>query len=227
MTKEKNKPIDPHPCPQLVLTLDVRRTIEPSFLRQILQTQTPQPQTSQKKSFACAILYDSQSDEAFLQKQAQLYAEDIQQNDTALLIAGDSRIAGRIKADGVHIEGDLNALESLDNQKREQKIIGFGNLRNRHSAMVAGEAGVDYLFFGKLGADKKPDAHPRNVQLAEWWAEIMEIPAILQAGSDFATFDEVLKTACEFIAVEEVIFGNDNPLMILEKIKEKCETTSL
>lgn len=219
MTKEQNKSTDLHPCPQLVLTLDVRRAIELSFLRQILQIQT-----SQKKSFACAILYDSQSDETFLQKQAQLYAEDIQQNDTALLIAGDSRIAGRIKADGVHIEGDLDALEHLKNQKREQKIIGFGNLRNRHSAMLAGEAGIDYLFFGKLGADKKPHAHPRNVQLAGWWAEIMEIPAILQAGSDFATFDEVLKTACEFIAVEAVIFENDNPLLILERIKEKCET---
>ncbi len=60
----------------------------------------------------------------------------------------------------MHIEADLNALESLESQKREQKIIGFGNLRNRHSAMVAGEAGVDYLFFGKLGADKNPTLTP-------------------------------------------------------------------
>ncbi|EJF78575.1 hypothetical protein MCO_00642, partial [Bartonella sp. DB5-6] len=50
MTKEKNKSIDPHPCPQLVLTLDVRRTLEPSFLHQILQIQTSQPQTSQPQT---------------------------------------------------------------------------------------------------------------------------------------------------------------------------------
>ncbi|GAA5110258.1 thiamine phosphate synthase [Bartonella jaculi] len=216
MTKQKNRPISPYPFPQLILTLDVRRTLESNILRQMLQS----------KSFACVILYDSQGmsdDEAFLQKQAQIYAEDVQKNDAALLIAGDSRIAGRIKADGLHVEGDFNALTYYENQKKEQKIIGFGNLRNRHSAMLAGEAGVDYLFFGKLGADKKPHAHPRNVQLAKWWAEIMEIPAVVQAGSDFSTFDEVVKTACEFIAVEEIIFAHDNPLMILEMIQEKCK----
>ncbi|WP_317993883.1 thiamine phosphate synthase [Bartonella gliris] len=216
MIKQKSKPIEPYPFPQLILTLDVRRTLKPTFLRQMMQT----------KSFVCVILYDSQAerdDEVFLQKQAQLYAEDIQKNDAALLVAGDSRIAGRIKADGLHVEGDINTLAYFENQKKEQKIIGFGNLRNRHSAMLAGEAGVDYLLFGKLGADKKPHAHPRNLQLAGWWAEIMEVPAVVQAGSDFASFEEVLKTTCEFIAVEEIIFAHENPLMILEMMQEKCK----
>ncbi|WP_455465927.1 thiamine phosphate synthase [Bartonella sp. B39] len=217
MIKQKNKIIDPHSFPQLILTFDIRRSISPDFLQKILQ----------KKFFACVILYDSRNDDVFLQKQAQLYAQDIQNKDIALLVAGESRIAERIKADGFHIEGDLNALEHLKNPKREQKIIGYGNIRDRHSAMLSGEAGVNYLFFGKLGADKKPQPHPRNLQLAGWWAEIMEIPAVVQAGSDVATFDEVLKTACEFIAVEEIIFRNDNPLMIIEMMKGKCETTPL
>ncbi|WP_019219456.1 thiamine phosphate synthase [Bartonella florencae] len=217
MTKQENKSVDRLSFPQLVLTLDVRRAVTLPFLQQILQT----------KSFACVIVYDSKENEAFLQKQAQIYAQEIQNNGAALLIAGDSRIVGRIKADGLHIEGDLNALEQLYNQKKDQKIIGFGNIRNRHSAMVAGEAGIDYLLFGKLGADKKPHAHPRNLQLASWWAEIMEIPAIVQAGSDFASFDEVLKTACEFIAVEEVVFATDNPLSLLKKMHEKCASAPL
>ncbi|KEC56448.1 thiamine phosphate synthase [Bartonella koehlerae] len=220
MTKQKNKPVEYYPFPQLVLTLDVQRSFTLTFLRQILQT----------KSFACVIVYDSQeeqNDAVFLQKQAQIYAEDIQNNGAALLIASEWRIAERIKADGLHIEGDLKALEHFNHQKNEQKIIGFGNIRNRHCAMVAGEAGVDYLLFGKLGADKKPHAHPRNIQLARWWAEIMEIPAIVQAGSDFATFDEVIKTACEFIAVEEVIFAHDNPLILLKMMQEKCENSPL
>lgn len=220
MTQQKNKPIDSPLFPQLVLTLDVRRNIPHGFWRPMLQT----------KSFACVIVYDSEQqkdDGSFLQKQAQTYAEDIQNNDAALLIAGDSRIAGRIKADGLHIEDDLNALESFKNQQKEQKIIGFGNLRNRHSAMLAAETGVDYLLFGKLGADKKPQAHPRNLQLATWWAEIMETPAIIQAGSDFATFDEALKTGCEFIAVEEVILGNASPLALLQLCHEKCKNAPL
>ncbi|MET3559340.1 thiamine-phosphate pyrophosphorylase [Bartonella japonica] len=217
MTPQKNKPLVSHSFPQLVLTFDVRRVLSPTFLHQILQT----------KSFVCVILYDSQGlkdDGVFLQQQAKIYGEDIQRHDAALLVAADNRIAERIKADGFHIENDLNTLKYLDTQKKGQKIIGFGNLRNRHSAMIAGEANVDYLLFGKLGFDKKPHAHPRNIQLAQWWAEVMEIPAIIQAGSDFATFDEVVQTACEFIAVEEIIFAHDNPFLLLEMMKEKCES---
>lgn len=220
MTQQKNKPVESPPFPQLILTLDVRRNTPHSFLRPVLQT----------KSFACIILYDSEKqkdDGSFLQQQAQIYVEDIQNNDAALLIAGDSRIAGRIKADGLHIEDDLNALEGFKNQQKEQKILGFGNLRNRHSAMLAAEKGIDYLLFGKLGADKKPQAHPRNLQLATWWTEIMETPAIIQAGSDFTMFDETLKTGCEFVAVEEVILENDNPLILLKTMQEKCKNTPL
>ncbi|MCZ2203664.1 thiamine phosphate synthase [Bartonella sp. A05] len=215
MTKQKNKSGEICLFPQLVLTLDVRRSLKPAFLHQILQTE----------SFACVILYDSQidqGDEVFFQNNAQLYADDIQRNGAALLIADEGRIAGRIKADGLHLDRNVNALKNLEKRKQEGKIIGFGNLRNRHSAMNAAEAGSDYLLFGKLGADKKRHSHPRNIQLAQWWAEIMEIPAIIQAGSDPASFDETLATACEFIAVEEMIFAHDDPLSVLDMIKRKC-----
>lgn len=216
MPPQKSKPIVSHSFPQLVLTFDVRRILAPTFLHQILQT----------KSFVCVILYDSQrlqDDGFFLQQQVKIYGDDIQRHDAALLVAADNRISERIKADGFHIESDLNTLEHFDSQKKGHKIVGFGNLRDRHSAMIAGEANVDYLLFGKLGSDKKPHAHPRNIHLAQWWAEVMEIPAIIQAGSDFANFDEVVQTACEFIAVEEVLFAHDNPFLLLEMMKEKCE----
>ncbi|WP_019222819.1 hypothetical protein [Bartonella rattaustraliani] len=67
----------------------------------------------------------------------------------------------------------------------------------------------------------------RNLQRAQWWADVMEISAIIQAGSDFIMFDETLKTGCEFVTVEEVIFGNENPLVLLKMMQEKCKNTPL
>ncbi|AQX28456.1 MULTISPECIES: thiamine phosphate synthase [unclassified Bartonella] len=220
MTKQKNKPIVQCLFPQLILTVNVRRTLNPVLFRQILQTQ----------SFVCVILYDLQGKrmgEEYLQKSAQRYVHDIQHNGAALIIAEQSRVVGRIKADGLHVEGDLNIQKSVESLKKEQKIIGCGNLHNRHSAMVVAEAGVDYLLFGKLGADKKPRPHPRNIQLARWWAEIMQTPAIIQTGNEYEFFDEVLETNCEFIAVEEMIFMHDDPLRVLDMIKEKCQNAPL
>ncbi|ATO57900.1 thiamine phosphate synthase [Bartonella sp. 1-1C] len=220
MTKQKSESIVQCLSPQLILTVDVCRTLNPVLFRQILQTQ----------SFACVILYDSQGEkmgEEHLQKSGHLYAHDIQQNGAALIIAEQSRVVGRIKADGLHLESHFNLSTVVESLKKEKKIIGCGNLQTRHSAMVVAEAGVDYLLFGKLGADKKPRSHPRNIQLAQWWAEIMNTPAIIQAGSEYAFFDEALETACEFIAVEEMIFMHDDPFRVLDMIKEKCQNVFL
>ncbi|ABM44921.1 hypothetical protein X471_00809 [Bartonella bacilliformis str. Heidi Mejia] len=216
MTKQKSKPIESCLYPQLVLTVDVRRTLNPSLLRTLLQTQ----------SFTCVIIYDSlihQGDENFLQNKAQSYVDDVQHSGAALIIADHSQIVGRIKADGLHVEGNREALKIFKDQTKENKIVGFGNLRDRHSAMTVAEAGVDYLFFGKLGADQKAQAHPRNLSLATWWAEIMEIPAIIQAGNDYATVDEAFKTACEFIAVEDMLLSHEDPLPLLQEMVKKCK----
>ena len=173
--------------------------------------------------FASLIVYDSQNDATFLQQQAELLVDGIEAKSVAFLVANDSRIAGRIHADGVHLEGKVEELRALLDRRHNSMIVGFGNLRDKHTAMTSGECEPDYLMFGKLGADKKPAPHPRNIALSSWWAEVMEIPAIVQAGSDIATFPEVLATKAEFIAVEEMVFGHDNPQHSVSEITRLIE----
>lgn len=194
--------------PRLVMTLDMRRNLKADLLVNVLD----------KGDFASLIVYDSQNDAAFLQQQAELLVNPVEAKSVAFLVANYSQIAGRIHADGVHVEGKVDELRALLDRRHESMIVGFSNLRDKHTSMVSGECDPDYLMFGKLGADKKPKPHPRNIALASWWAEVMEIPAIVQAGSDIATFAEMLATKAEFIAVEEVIFGNDNPLQSISAI---------
>ncbi len=66
----------------------------------------------------------------------------------------------------------------------------------------------DYLFFGKLGADAAPEPLRRNLELAEWWASIVEIPCIVQGGSDLATLGSAFETRAEFIALSSAIFSD-------------------
>lgn len=194
--------------PRLVMTLDMRRNLEADLLVDVLD----------KGDFASLIVYDSQNDAAFLQQRAELLVNPVEAKSVAFLVANDSQIAGRIHADGIHVEGKVDELRALLERRHDSMIVGFGNLRDKHTSMVSGECEPDYLMFGKLGADKKPKPHPRNISLASWWAEVMEIPAIVQAGSDIATFADVLATKAEFIAVEEILFGNDNPLQSISAI---------
>lgn len=194
--------------PRLIMTLDMRRMVKADLLMGIFD----------QADFASIIIYDSKNDSAFLQEQAELLVDCVQSKSIAFLVANDSQIAGRIGADGVHLEGKADALRELIERRHQSMIIGCGNLHDKHSSMLCGECEPDYLMFGKLGADKKPAPHPRNLSLGAWWTQVMEIPAIVQAGSDSATFNDVLATNAEFIAVEEVVFGGDNPIQSVREI---------
>lgn len=194
--------------PKLIMTLDTRRVIDNNQLVDALIL----------GHFASIIMYDSENDEANLQKVSERLIEPIQSNGIAFLIANDSRIAGRIQADGIHLEGKVEDLQTALGKRRDSMIVGYGNLRDKHSAMVSGEFEPDYLMFGKLGADKKPEPHPRNILLGTWWAEVMEIPAIVQAGASVETFKQTLDTGADFISVEDVLFNSSTPIEITNQL---------
>ncbi|MGO8264463.1 thiamine phosphate synthase, partial [Rhizobium ruizarguesonis] len=79
----------------------------------------------------------------------------IQDAGAAALIAGDSRVAGSAKADGLHISGNVAALSEAIDKHAPKLIIGGGNAADRHHALEIGEARPDYIFFGKLDGDIK------------------------------------------------------------------------
>ena len=132
-------------------------------------------------------------DEARFQALAEAAVPVVQAAGAAALIVNDSRIAGRVKADGLHIEG--NTADIIDGVKAHTPkfIVGGGDIRNRHSALEIGEEQPDYLMFGKLGADKNPEAHPRNLELADWWATMVD--ATNSTGS--MTSASTSRSSCE------------------------------
>ena len=62
-------------------------------------------------------------------------------------------------------------------------MVGAGGAKTRDDALELGEQRPDYLFFGRFGYDNTPEPHPRNLTLGRWWAEMIEIPCIVLAGS--------------------------------------------
>jgi len=187
---------------RIVLGLDVSRAVAPAQLAAMLQD----------GSAACVIIHNTRAptDEAAFQTQAAALVPVVQAASCAAIIAGDSRIAGRLKADGLHIESDLQALETALDKRQSAMMVGYGNLRDRHSAMQAGEKQPDYLLFGRLGHDTKDAPHNRNLTLGEWWASMMEIPCIVQGGNNLETLLSAARTGAEFIMLEEAVFSAAN-----------------
>ena len=160
---------------------------------------------------ASVILDGGDLDEASFQASALKAVPVIQAAGAAAIILNDTRIAGRVGADGIHIEGNAATLAEAIEKHSPKLIVGTGNLRERHSAMEIGELQPDYIFFGKIGADKKPEPHPRNLALAAWWSELVEIPCIAQAGNSLESVIAAAMTGADFVALGQAVFETADP----------------
>jgi thiamine-phosphate pyrophosphorylase len=135
-----------------------------------------------------------------------------QRHDVAALVLGDSRVMGRARADGIHIEAGGAALKDAIETLQPKSIVGAGNLRARHEAMEAGEAGADYIFFGLLDLEEDDEPHRKTIDLGAWWAEVFEPPCVLLAGRSMASVDACARTGADFVAVRAAIWQHpDGP----------------
>jgi thiamine-phosphate pyrophosphorylase len=156
---------------------------------------------------ASIILPSNGMDEASFQDFAESVVPLAQQADISTIIAEDTRIAGRVKADGVHIEGGKEALAEAIGHFQPKLAVGAGGAKTRDDALELGEERPDYIFFGRFGYDNKPEPHTRNLSLGTWWAEMIQIPVIVLGGSDIASVQAVAATGADFVALSSAVFG--------------------
>lgn len=132
-----------------------------------------------------------------------------QEGGIAVMVGDDTRIAGRVGADGVHLEADAADIAGDMERLQARMMVGVGGAKTRDEALALGELRPDYIFFGRFGYDMRPEPHARNLALGRWWAEMIEIPCIVMAGSDIASIAEVAATGAEFVAFSAALFGDD------------------
>jgi thiamine-phosphate pyrophosphorylase len=128
----------------------------------------------------------------------------IQSTGAAVLIAGHSEVVARIGADGGHLTG-IEAFNAARADLQPDRIAGCGGLRSRHDAMLAGEAGADYVLFGDpdpAGWRPSLDAIEERVK---WWSEIFEPPCVAFAA-ELAEVSLLAAAGADFIAVADCIF---------------------
>jgi thiamine-phosphate pyrophosphorylase len=147
---------------------------------------------------------DDQAFQAFAERVVP-FAQD---KGVAAVVAGDSRIAGRVHADGIHVDGRKEQLADMIDRMQDKMMVGAGGAKTRDDALDLGEARPDYLFFGRFGYDNTPAPHPRNLNLGRWWAEVIEIPCIVLGGSAVESVEPVAATGAEFVALSSAVFAD-------------------
>jgi thiamine-phosphate pyrophosphorylase len=154
-----------------------------------------------------SLIIPARGDEASFQDFAEPIVRIAQAAGIAAIVADDTRIAGRVGADGIHLETRKDELRQATERWQGKMIVGAGGATTRDDALELGETQPDYIFFGRFGFDNKPEPHRRNLSLGSWWAGVVQIPCIVLGGSDVASVEAVAATGADFVALASAVFG--------------------
>ena len=147
-----------------------------------------------------SLIVDS-SDSAFVANAARIAV------DSSVAAIGVD-LAATDHLDGVHIESGADDVRAARSALGTEKIVGAGGVSSRHDAMSVGELLPDYVFFGRVDGDTRPTIHPKALELADWWAQLFEIPAIVMGGSDIASVADAAAAGIEFVALRAAVWNH-------------------
>ena len=153
---------------------------------------------------AAVLLRLPQADERTQVNHAKALAPTVQGKGAALLLDGHPDLAARAGADGAHLSG-IDAFMAALATLKPARIAGCGRLATRHDAMLAAEAGADYVMFGEPDAAGHRPSFDAIAERIAWWAEVFEVPCVGYA----AALDEVAPLAAagaDFVALGDFIF---------------------
>jgi thiamine-phosphate pyrophosphorylase len=131
---------------------------------------------------AAVLLRLAPADERSMIQRTKALAPTIQKAGAALLLDGHPTLVARAGADGANVTG-LDALQEAVPTLKPDRIAGVGGLITRHDAMVAGEAGADYVLFGEPDANGERPSADAVFERLQWWAEVFEAPCVGFAAS--------------------------------------------
>lgn len=128
----------------------------------------------------------------------------VQEHGVALLLDGHADLVARSGADGAHLTG-IAALTEAIGGLQPARIAGVGSVQTRHDAMLAGEAGADYVMFGEPDEAGHRPSFDAILERVAWWAEVFQPPCVGFAGSP----DEVAPLAAagaDFVALGDWVW---------------------
>ncbi len=142
-----------------------------------------------------------------------------QERDVAFLLNDRPDLAARSGCDGAHVgQADMAVAEAR--RVLKDGMLGVTCHGSRDLAMVAGEAGADYVAFGAFhpSATKEPP-EMADPDILRWWSEMMEVPCVAIGGITAANCGPLVEAGADFIAVSAGVWGHpDGPAAAVREL---------
>lgn len=132
----------------------------------------------------------------------------VQDRNVAALVPDDPKLAVRLDADGVHV-AQGGSVTAKRRQLGPDRIAGACCGRSRHEAMLAGEAGADYVAFSGRDADPAAAADP---EILRWWQVMMTVPCVAMGDVRLDEVGDLARAGADFVALERAVWTHpDGP----------------
>ncbi|WP_020594415.1 thiamine phosphate synthase [Kiloniella laminariae] len=165
---------------------------------------------------SCILLSGTTSSPDLLENIATRLCPLAQQRDIAFLLEDEYETALRLGCDGVH----LNSAEDYKKARQHlgtESIVGVDCGVSRHDALLAGEAGADYIAFNNrrpLPEIDDPEVRefeengPRGLELLTWWQTMMTPPCVSLEDVSADLARDHAEAGADFVAVQGAVWNH-------------------
>lgn len=128
--------------------------------------------------------------------------------DVAFVLNDRPDLARAFGCDGVHVGQDDMSYDEARIIVGSDAIVGVTCHASRHLAMVAGEAGADYVAFGSFfPTTTKVVSNQADPSLLQWWSDIFEVPCVAIGGITVDNCPPLVEAGADFLAVANGVWG--------------------
>jgi thiamine-phosphate pyrophosphorylase len=147
--------------------------------------------------------------EAEIRRAADILRPICHEADVALVLAEHFRLAAPLGLDGVEVDARGPRLRDVRAAIGPDAILGVACGASRHDGMTAAEAGADYVLFRPFKLDGAlGDGTEADLELFEWWDEMIETPVVAEGGID-AMDVAALASSADFVIPAASMWDGD------------------
>ncbi|WP_271947319.1 thiamine phosphate synthase [Ruegeria faecimaris] len=166
---------------------------------------------------ACIRLALAGNDEDTIARAADACREVAHKRDVALVISNHVLLAQRLGLDGVHLDDGARSVRYVRKELGADAIVGCFCGTSSHDGMSAGEAGADYVAFGPVGTSSLGDGTVAELDLFQWWSEMIEVPVVAEGGLTPELIRD-LSPCTDFFGIGDEIWSQDDPSAALNDL---------
>ncbi|WP_419729777.1 thiamine phosphate synthase [Lichenicola sp.] len=132
----------------------------------------------------------------------------VQSRDIAFILNDRPDLAVRSGCDGAHVGAEDIDIASARALLGDMQL-GVSCYDSRDAAMVAGEAGADYVAYGAFFPSPSKQTEIRSdPELLHWWSEMMELPVVAIGGITPANCAPLVTAGADFLAVISAVWDH-------------------